>query len=261
MKIRSWQTECSLRRQNQGKKGGAEIHNEDQRHQLQKSISTLAEKWRSEESEMRKQTERQAKDMTTEQRSKLRELVHHELRRNHWGNYEKFEIALASVVKAHPEFANAKTELLTEFANEQSRKPSPLAFRAEVLREVKVSGLSYDEAFSLVLERYPSMKTQWQFHNENLADSRAAGVELQERLDQYFKDHPHLDRKVLSTYQNSFNRVCEMHPEIVARMHVPGRSAVNLWVKHSSDGKTPAVPLKATDRQMPNSPAERAAKA
>jgi hypothetical protein len=263
MKHSSWNTVAALARQNKGKKSPAQLEHETERGRLRNAISQVVAEWANDDlaEQPRTTTNESAQIMNTDQKTKLRRMVHKELRARFW-DYTKFPDALANVVRAHPEFANIKSVLVTEFANEQSEKPTPKAFRAEVLREQKATGLTYSEAFDVVIERHPALLSERNFANErpDLSDSTAAGAEFQKRLDAYFETYTALDRRKPTDYSKAFNTVCKENPDLMARMNTPGRSPVNLWRSTDSDGKTPAKRLNVSGRDSENNPAQRASR-
>ena len=258
MKIRSWRTECLLKRQNKGKPTAAQLANEQACTQLRANISALQAHWATEDAAKQSTRKNESTEMNTDTKAKIRQLVHDELKKRFW-DYSRYADALAHVLATHKEFSNTAA-IKIEMMNELHSKPTPLQFQSEVRREMTAAKTDYDTAFATVLERHSEMHHRPELANVDLGDSTAAGRELQEVVDKYFAEHPALDRRLQSVYQMVFNRVCELHPAIVSRMHQPGRSAVNLWHQQSSDGHTPASTNRASGREL-STPANRAAKA
>jgi hypothetical protein len=144
---------------------------------------------------------------------------------------------------------------------------------SEAQKEMRARGCTYEQAFSTVLTIHP----EWQGASPpRLATERpqrtsgqliSAGVEttdtergqrIQELVNAYLSANPK------TSYDVAFKRVLEdpKNKELVEGMHRPGRGAVNLWQKRSTDGATP--PSKYPQGQGTNlpasTPAERAAR-
>lgn len=265
MRIPSWQTECALSRMNRGKKTPAEIHNEAERTTLRNLVAGLAAKWATEDQlDQTTRTDESRDIVNTDKKSKLFRLTYRELRHHHFGVVAKFPEALAKVVAKHPEFANIKAEVATEFTNEAASVPTPEQFQQEVLAAKMANGGDYGLAFRVTCQKYPAMQRQVAFQNEEMAeeqaDSTKASKEFRDLLNTWFNNHPTLDRSRQEDYDHGYNSVAQAHPELMARMIQPGKGPINLWRKTSDDGHTPPrtpAPKKAVLKYGPGIPPNR----
>jgi hypothetical protein len=257
----SFWNETTLRRLNKGKKTPMQLANERDIARFRAWVADLTAKWRTEDQQDQTRTNESEMNMTSEQKNKLRQLVHDHLQRTFRG-YDKYEQALAEVLAKHKgEFGNTAT-VTAEFMNEHREgRPSPAEFRAEILREQRATGLSYTQAFELVCGRYPELQHPTLANDRNDTEGAGARSEQIQKLVREYCEAFGLDPKG-PAYTNAFKRVLEMHPEIASAMHLPGRSNANTWRAASSDGTTP--PSKYPQGQGVPGPAmtppERAAK-
>lgn len=149
------------------------------------------------------------------------------------------------------------------------------ALRVEVRKQM-ANGASYDQAFrdamtlrpELLGDEMPRLQGERparrlgphgaQIINDGAAEySMDAGRQFQNLLDAWFKDHPNRKRENQADFDFGFNAVAQAHPEVMAKMHRPGRAASNLWRRTGSDGYTPGRKQRTIDRPL-TTPAERA---
>jgi hypothetical protein len=185
----SFWNEATLRRLNKGKKTPTQLANERDVARFRTLISDLKAKWRTEDrQEQTHKNESEKAMLSNEQKTRLRQLVHEHLR-NTFRGYDKYETALAEVLampQHKTEFGNIAATM-AEFANErQQGRPSPAEFRAEILREQRATGLSYEQAFGLVAARYPCLQHP-QFSNAR-AGMEGEGAR-RERIQELIKEY------------------------------------------------------------------------
>ena len=240
MRRNNFWNESQLRRLNKGAKSAEQIAHEATRAQLQDSISALQRQWAEQDAAEQTRTQSIEKIMiTNETRAKVRQAVHDELKKRFW-DYSRWEDGLAAVLaRDGAKFSNVAA-LKIEMMNEHHSRPSPQAFAAEVAREQRASGLSYDLAFGVVLERHSGLHSRPELANEDLSDSKAAAVEFQKLIEAGWQSHPSFDRRSQPDYSWIFNSVARANPALMKRMHSPGQTPANLWRTADLDAKAPA---------------------
>ena len=240
MRIPSWRTVAALTRMNRGKPSLTELANQAERTQLQEAISALQARWATEDAADQQRVKNESTQLVnTETKTKVRQLTHDLLKKKFWG-YDKYETALAEVLATHGNQFNNAAAIKIELLNERHSRPSPQAFAAEVAREQQATGLPYDTAFNVVLERHRGLHSRPEMANEDLSDSKAAAVEFQKLIEAGWQTHPSFDRRSQSDYTWIFNSVARANPALMKRMHAPERAPANLWRERAMDAKAPA---------------------
>jgi hypothetical protein len=262
MNSRFW-NEANLRRLNKGKKTPTQLANERDIARFQTLVAGLKSKWAKEDQqETTHINESESIMLDDKQKNRLRQLVDEHLR-NTFRGYDKYEQALSEVLAKHKtEFGNVAA-VTAEFVNERHEgRPSPVEFRAEVLREQRATGLSYDQSFQLVAARYPNLQHP-QFGNDRpgMEGEGERRKKIQELIQEYCTAHG-LNLSNPGTYDHVFQRVLAEHPEITNAMVQPMRSNANTWRTSPRDGHTPTAPQSSGVPLRPAgyTPPERAAK-
>jgi hypothetical protein len=240
----SFWNEATLRRQNRGKMTPMQLANERDIARFRTLVSDLKTKWVAEDQQQTTHINESENMLDDKQKNRLRQLVHEHLH-NTFRGYDRYEEALKEVLvmpQHKAEFGNIAA-VTAEFVNEHREgRPSPVQFRAEVLREQRATGLSYEEAFTVVCERYPGLQHP-EFSNTR-PGMEAEGTRrerIQELIQEYCMAHG-LNLSNPGTYDHVFQRVLAEHPEITNAMVKPMRSNANTWRTSPRDGHTPTNP-------------------